>query len=106
MVYRVRPAFGLGQRKAFAGLLNIDAQFLGNAVQGGTDAEAGDPVGNGDADDEDNDARYQPFADLSYGLKHLPSILRQPAQGQPKCRAEDRSFNEIAARSSFPAARG
>src|SRR5271157_4613864 len=73
-------SFGLGQRKSFTGLLNINTQFLGHAVQGGTHPETGKPVGNTDADNEHNNARYQRFADLSCGLKHLPSILRQPAQ--------------------------
>src|SRR5208283_2440650 len=73
-------AFGLGQRKAIACLLNIDSQFRRHAVQGGNNSKTGKPIGNRNADNEDNDARYQPLADLSYGLKHLLSILRQPAQ--------------------------
>src|SRR5271157_766070 len=73
-------SFGLGQRKSVTGLLNINTQLLGHAVQGGTQPGAGKPVGNTDADNERDNARYQPFTDLSCGLEHLPSILRQPAQ--------------------------
>src|SRR5271165_3956830 len=68
-------ALGLGESEAFAGLLNVEAQLLRNAVQLRFDPGSDDEVRHGNQGEKRHGKPYQPFAYLSDGLEHLRSSL-------------------------------
>src|ERR1019366_6039727 len=77
------PALGLGERKTLAGLLDVDAQLLRNAMQLGLHPDSCDEVGGGHHDQQGDTNPHQPFAYVGDGLRHLVSILTRAVGGRP-----------------------
>ena len=64
------PALRLRERETFAGLLNVDAKFTGNVMQGRFHPKSRSVIGDADNGDHQDSGRHQPLAGFYQGLQH------------------------------------